>query len=74
MIDDDAPAAWLAGFIKGITKQCYTQNITALAHDFRKVDFLCFSIVGQCGLSVAMEIKVLIRSGPKPNAAFPPTQ
>ena len=24
------PGAWLAGFIKGITKHCYTQNIIAL--------------------------------------------
>ena len=30
-----------------------------------------FSIIALWELSVAMETKVLIRSGPKPNAAFP---
>ena len=38
MVDNDAPGAWpiwttgawLAGFIKGITKHCCTQNIKAL--------------------------------------------
>ena len=26
------PGAWLAGFIKGTTRQCYTQNIKALGY------------------------------------------
>ena len=38
MVDNDAPrawpiqtlGAWLAGFMKGITKHCYTRNIKAL--------------------------------------------
>ena len=38
MLDNDAPGAWpiwapgtrLAGFIKGLTKHCFTQNIKAL--------------------------------------------
>ena len=33
-----------------------------------------FSIITLWELSVATETRVLIRSGPKPNAAFPPTQ
>ena len=31
-------------------------------------------IISQCGLSVAMETRVLIQSTPKPNAAFPQPQ
>ena len=38
MLDNDAPGAWpiwaqgtrLAGFIKGLTKHCFTQNIKGL--------------------------------------------
>ena len=38
------PWAWLAGFIKGVTKQCYTQNKNLLASWFqRRRFFLCFS-------------------------------
>ena len=33
-----------------------------------------FPIITQWELSVAMETRVLIRSGPKPNATFPPPQ
>ena len=36
--------------------------------------FYVFPIVSQWELSVAMETKVLIRPGPKPNAPFPPPQ
>ena len=39
MLDNDAPRAWpiwapgtrLAGFMKGVTKNCFTQNIKALS-------------------------------------------
>ena len=34
---------------------------------------IVFSIITLWELSVAMETRVLIRSGPKPNAAFPPS-
>ena len=72
-VDNDAswgwpiwtPGAWLAGFLKGITKHCYTQNIKALGHMVSEEDFLCFPIVSQWELSVAMKIRVLIKSGPK---------
>ena len=33
-----------------------------------------FPILTLWELSVAMDTRVLIRSGPKPNASFPPTQ
>ena len=33
-----------------------------------------FPIITLWELSVAMDTRVLIRSGPKPNAFFPPTQ
>ena len=36
--------------------------------------FQVFPIITQWELSVAMETRVLIRSGPKPNAANPPPQ
>ena len=36
--------------------------------------FQVFPIITLWELSVAMETRVLIRSDPKPNAAFPPSQ
>ena len=37
------PGAWLAGFMKGITNHCYTQNINTLAFKIsEKKIFLCF--------------------------------
>ena len=56
----------LAGFIQRTTIHCYTQNMKALGH--------VFPIVSLWELSVAMETRVLIRPGPKPNATFPPPQ
>ena len=66
--------AWLEEFIKEITKHCYTQNIKALGLMVSEKIFLCFPIVSQRELSVAMETRVLIRSGPKSIATFPPLQ
>ena len=37
------PGVWLAGFIKGITKHCYTQNINALGLMVSEKIFLCSS-------------------------------
>ena len=51
MVDNDAPGAWpiwapgtqLAGFMKGITRCCYIQNIKALGLMVsQKKIFLCF--------------------------------
>ena len=78
MANNDTPAVWpiwdpgarLAGFIKGIIKQCYKQNIKALGLMVSEKNFF-FPIVSQWELSVAKETRVLTRSGPKPNAAFP---
>ena len=39
-----------------------------------EVCFYVFPMVTLCELSVAMETRVLIRPGPKPNAIFPPPQ
>ena len=47
MADNDAPGAWpiwtpgsrLAGIIKGLTKNCFTQNIKALGLMVREEDF-----------------------------------
>ena len=38
----------------------------------RKGGDIIFPIISQQGLSVAVEIRVLIQSAPKPYAAFPP--
>ena len=78
MVDNDAPGVWpiwaqgtrLAGFMKGITKHCYTQNIKALGLMVSEI-VLCFPIITLWELTVAMETRVPIRPGPKPNAAFP---
>ena len=39
--------------------------------EFERKISLCFPIVSQCKLSIAVETTVQIRSGPKRNAAFP---
>ena len=58
MVDNDAPGAWpiwapgtwLAGFMKGITKHCYTQNIKALGLMVsEKKIFLCFPLYNPMG-------------------------
>ena len=64
--------AWLAGFIKGTTKHCYTQNIKDMGLMVsEKKNFFYVFLFSQLEPSVAMETRVLIRSGPIPNAAFP---
>ena len=69
------PGARLAGFIKRTTIHCYTQNMKGLGLVVsEKKIFLCFPIVSLWELSVAMETRVPIRLGPKPNATFPPPQ
>ena len=70
-----APGAQLAGFIKRTIIHCYTQNMKALGLvvSEKKIFFLCFSHCKSMG-AVAMETRVLIRPGPKPNTAFPPPQ
>ena len=55
MTDNDAPGAWpiwtpgsqLAGIIKGLTKQCFTQNIKALGLmvSEKKIFFNVFHII-----------------------------
>ena len=82
MADNDAPGAWpiwatwtrLAGFMKGITKHCYTQNIKALDLIVSEKIFYVFPIITLWELSVAMETRVLIRPDPKPNAVNPLSQ
>ena len=64
MVDNDAPeawpiwtpGAWLAAFIKGITKHCYTQNIKALGLmvSEKKICFMFSPIITLWGLSVAI--------------------
>ena len=55
------PGAWLAGLIEGIAKHCYTQNIKApVLMVSENIFVLCFPIVSQWELSVAMETRVLI--------------
>ena len=82
MVDNDPPRAWpiwapgtrLAGFMKGITYHCYTQNIKALGLIVsEKKIFYVFPIITLWELSVAMETRVSI-FGPKPNATFPTPQ
>ena len=38
-----SPGAWLAGFIKGITKHCYIKNIKDLGLMVSEMKFLCSS-------------------------------
>ena len=69
------PGARLAGFIKRTTIQCYTQTMKGLGLVVsEKKIFYGFPIVSLWELSVAMETRVPIRPGPKPNATFPPPQ
>ena len=55
---------------------CYTQNMKALGLvvSEKKIFFMFFLIVSLWELSVAMETRVLIRPGPKPNTTFPHPQ
>ena len=64
------------GTVGRIYIHCYKQNMKALGLVVsEKKIFLCFfSIVSLWELSVAMETRVSIRSGRKPNATFPPPQ
>ena len=41
---------WFAGFIKGTTIHCYTQNIKGLDCDFIEEDFYGFPVVSLWGL------------------------
>ena len=70
------PGARLAEFIKRTTIHCYTDNMKApdLVISEKNFFFMFFPIVSIWELSVAMETRVLIRPGPKPNATFPPPQ
>ena len=52
----------------------HTKYKSSRPHGFREEDFLCFPIVSQWELSVAMETTVLIQSALKPNAVNPPTE
>ena len=83
MVVNDAPGAWpiwtpwtqLAGFMKGITKHFYTQNIKALGFMVsEKKIFYVFPIIALCEISVTMETRVPILSGAKPIATFAPPQ
>ena len=49
----------------------HTKNNSSRPFGFREEGSLCLPIVSEWELSVAMETRVLIRSGPKRNAAFP---
>ena len=71
------PGARLAGFIKRTIIHCYTQNMKALGLVLSEKNiffFFVFPIVSLWELSVAMETRVLIRPGPKPNTIFSPPQ
>ena len=56
----------------GTIIHCYTQNMKALelVVSEKKILFYVFPIVSLWELSVAMETRVLIRPGPKPNTTF----
>ena len=80
MLDNDAPGAWpiwapgtrLAGFMKGVTIDTHKIFKLWVSWFQRRRFFQVFPIITLWELSVAMETRVLIRSGPKPNAANPP--
>ena len=67
----DAPGAGAVGTpgarLAGFTKHCYTQNMKAQGLVVSEKIFLCFPIVSIWEFSFAMETRVLIRPGPKPN-------
>ena len=80
MVDNDAPVAWpiwalgtrLTGFMKGITKHCYTENIKALGLMVSETKmFYVFPIITLWELSVAMKSRVPVQSCPKPDAVNP---
>ena len=67
------PGACMAGFMKRTL--LHTKYESSWPCGFREEDFyMFFPIVSLWELSVAMETRVLIRPGPKPNATFPPPQ
>ena len=69
------PGAQLARFIKRTIIHCYTQDMKALVLVVsEKKIFYVFPIVSLWEIYVAMETRVLIRPGPKPNTTFPPPQ
>ena len=43
------PETWLAGFVKGTTRHCYTQNIKALGFGVSERKIFLFPIVSLCG-------------------------
>ena len=63
------PGAWLAEFTKWTTIHL-ALGLVVLE---KKIYFYVFPFVSLGELSVAMETRVLIRPGPKPNATFPPS-
>ena len=54
----------------------HTKNESSRPCGFREKDlfYVFFTIISLWELSVAMETRVLIRPGPKPNTTFPPSQ
>ena len=53
--------------------RCYMQNMKSLGLVVsEKIFCLFFPIASLWELSVAIETRVLIRAGPKPNVTFPP--
>ena len=70
------PGARMAGVMKRTTKHCYIQNMKALGLvvSEKKIFLYVFPIISLWELSVAVETRVLIRPGPKPNTTFPPPQ
>ena len=52
----------------------HTKYESSVPCGFGEDFFYVFPIVSLWGLSVAMETRVLIRPGPKPNTTFPPPQ
>ena len=68
---------------RGMVDRIYKEDHYTLLHTkyesswpcgFGEEDFLWFSILSLWELSVAMETRVLIRPGPKPNTTFPTPQ
>ena len=57
------PGVWLAGFIKGITKRCYTKNIKALGLMVSEKKLFMFFVCTSMGANYLRDVANLDTKG-----------